>query len=73
MAKRNMRMSLTHTDLVFYHENDSDKRTTEETDPEEMDESEYSSWKVFWESFEYTFRGIMISYLAAYFLSQLLF
>lgn len=73
MVKRNIRMPLNHTDLVFSRDDDSEEQTTVDADSEDVGEPEYSSWKVFWKSFEYTFCGIMISYLAAYFLSQLLF
>lgn len=73
MVKRDIRMPLNHTDLVFSREDDTDEKTAVGADSANVDEPEYSSWKVFWKSFEYTFCGIMISYLAAYFLSQLLF
>lgn len=72
MVKRNIRTPSTHTDLVFLREENPDEQTTVEAGNAHMHKPEYSSWKVFCKSFEYTFCGIMISYLAAYFLSQLL-
>lgn len=71
MAKRSLRMPTDYTDATIHQDNIPNAADT----PSDSNDStcpNYSAWRVFYKSFEYTFCGIMISYLAAYFLSQLL-
>ena len=61
MAKRNLRMPSYYIG-VAKHQDDIPNTTADiPTDCSDSEGSDYSVWRVFCKSFEYTFCGIMIS------------